>query len=518
MIAEYEPGSPAPASSTSRGAPSSREGDGLDDDAPSHRELVITCDISLAHRLRERVAWLALPGCIEVTEQSCFGVEGRSSLVIAHGVEDMDSALRMLCMDPVLWMTPTISRVLFVSRRARRLETLIARIREYHPKIFDGGSALHIAAFPRAFELELLCHPEFSGSDSRVRLAARSDRADSILYAIRRSVRKTKKFGFAVCHAASHLGTVRSKIPHAQVAARAGDDSVCRARYKLEEAHLRGLVALPSPLELSPHDRTPTTEVATRSAVDLGAAPGGWSSFLAEHGCRVWAVDPAELRVQCGAVFTMDGERRERDTGGDDGGANFDLHGSVVGDAWGVDGDGDSDGEHLSNCAGGDGNGGGGSDSADVDVDRDRVRDFDSDGDVSLRADASASGGRTASERRSARITHVACRGEDAIGVVSSGLGGGSHRSFLDIILCDANMLPNEACALVRSYVPFARAGAQVVLTAKACKHTHLKEHVREVEHSLWAFCSDVSVTHLFTNTQVRENSRLLLSTRHQKI
>lgn len=32
-----------------------------------------------------------------------------------------------------------------------------------------------------------------------------------------------------------------------------------------------------------------------RSALDLGAAPGGWSSFLLEKGLRVTAVDPADL-------------------------------------------------------------------------------------------------------------------------------------------------------------------------------------------------------------------------------
>lgn len=31
------------------------------------------------------------------------------------------------------------------------------------------------------------------------------------------------------------------------------------------------------------------------NALDLGAAPGGWTKALASRGCKVWAVDPAEL-------------------------------------------------------------------------------------------------------------------------------------------------------------------------------------------------------------------------------
>jgi 23S rRNA (cytidine2498-2'-O)-methyltransferase len=36
-------------------------------------------------------------------------------------------------------------------------------------------------------------------------------------------------------------------------------------------------------------------EVKGGNALDLGAAPGGWTKALASRGCKVWAVDPAEL-------------------------------------------------------------------------------------------------------------------------------------------------------------------------------------------------------------------------------
>jgi 23S rRNA (cytidine2498-2'-O)-methyltransferase len=57
------------------------------------------------------------------------------------------------------------------------------------------------------------------------------------------------------------------------------DGQVSRAEFKLEE--LMALRALDLP--------------GTGDAVDLGAAPGGWTRILRSHGLRVHAVDPADL-------------------------------------------------------------------------------------------------------------------------------------------------------------------------------------------------------------------------------
>lgn len=54
---------------------------------------------------------------------------------------------------------------------------------------------------------------------------------------------------------------------------------VSRAEFKLEE--LFGVLPLALP--------------ATGAALDLGAAPGGWTRILRLRGLRVWAVDPGEL-------------------------------------------------------------------------------------------------------------------------------------------------------------------------------------------------------------------------------
>lgn len=54
---------------------------------------------------------------------------------------------------------------------------------------------------------------------------------------------------------------------------------VSRAEFKLEELFRTGAVDLPQ----------------GGKAMDLGAAPGGWSRILLERGFEVWAVDPGEL-------------------------------------------------------------------------------------------------------------------------------------------------------------------------------------------------------------------------------
>lgn len=57
------------------------------------------------------------------------------------------------------------------------------------------------------------------------------------------------------------------------------EDTICRAEFKLEEAFHYFKIAMES----------------GSTALDLGAAPGGWSAFLAKQGIMVDAVDPANL-------------------------------------------------------------------------------------------------------------------------------------------------------------------------------------------------------------------------------
>jgi 23S rRNA (cytidine2498-2'-O)-methyltransferase len=57
------------------------------------------------------------------------------------------------------------------------------------------------------------------------------------------------------------------------------EDQISRAKFKLLEAEQR------FGLDFS----------AYRSALDIGAAPGGWTSFLLERGLRVTAIDPANI-------------------------------------------------------------------------------------------------------------------------------------------------------------------------------------------------------------------------------
>ena len=57
------------------------------------------------------------------------------------------------------------------------------------------------------------------------------------------------------------------------------EERVSRSEFKLEEAIATFGLALP----------------AGGKAVDLGAAPGGWTRILRQHGQEVWAVDPGSL-------------------------------------------------------------------------------------------------------------------------------------------------------------------------------------------------------------------------------
>lgn len=58
-----------------------------------------------------------------------------------------------------------------------------------------------------------------------------------------------------------------------------GEDTICRAEFKIEEACKAFGIEISEGL----------------NALDLGAAPGGWSHYLSKQGMKVDAVDPADL-------------------------------------------------------------------------------------------------------------------------------------------------------------------------------------------------------------------------------
>lgn len=70
-----------------------------------------------------------------------------------------------------------------------------------------------------------------------------------------------------------------SDWPGGRIRFKKDEHMISRAKFKLEEA---GIIF---GLDYSVFDK----------ALDIGAAPGGWSSLLLEHGVHVTAVDPAEL-------------------------------------------------------------------------------------------------------------------------------------------------------------------------------------------------------------------------------
>lgn len=74
-------------------------------------------------------------------------------------------------------------------------------------------------------------------------------------------------------------GNALSDWPGGRVKLAKPKGQVSRSEFKLEELFRTGAAELPQ----------------GGTALDLGAAPGGWSRILLERGFEVWAVDPGEL-------------------------------------------------------------------------------------------------------------------------------------------------------------------------------------------------------------------------------
>lgn len=77
----------------------------------------------------------------------------------------------------------------------------------------------------------------------------------------------------------SLVGENRSAWSGGQHRLKASEQQISRSEFKLEEALNVFDIVLPK----------------SGNALDLGAAPGGWTRLMAEHGLNVTAVDPAEL-------------------------------------------------------------------------------------------------------------------------------------------------------------------------------------------------------------------------------
>lgn len=119
-----------------------------------------------------------------------------------------------------------------------------------------------------------------------------------------RAVRVGPEFTLSICFApkAAIVGFNRtedslSSWPGGEVRLSRPPEQVSRSEFKLEELFKC------HPLSLKPHG----------SALDLGAAPGGWTRILASRGLRVTAVDPGDLDPR---VLAMDGVVHERTTAG----------------------------------------------------------------------------------------------------------------------------------------------------------------------------------------------------------
>jgi len=84
-----------------------------------------------------------------------------------------------------------------------------------------------------------------------------------------------------------------SSWPGGEIRLRKDADQICRAESKLIEACQVFGVDL----------------VSGQRALDLGAAPGGWSRVLALHGLSVVAVDPAELAEACSRINLIHHQR-----------------------------------------------------------------------------------------------------------------------------------------------------------------------------------------------------------------
>jgi len=66
--------------------------------------------------------------------------------------------------------------------------------------------------------------------------------------------------------------------------------AICKAYYKIRECHLRNL------FELNPE---------TTTAVDVGAAPGGWTQYLGPYCKKLFAIDPAIMKYEAENVVHL---------------------------------------------------------------------------------------------------------------------------------------------------------------------------------------------------------------------
>jgi 23S rRNA (cytidine2498-2'-O)-methyltransferase len=92
-------------------------------------------------------------------------------------------------------------------------------------------------------------------------------------------------------------------------------EQVSRAEWKLEELLKldEGRAVLEPVLEEAATSRGQADRGHARRALDLGAAPGGWTRVLRNHGFEVWAIDPGELHP---AVAEDQGVHHVRTTAG----------------------------------------------------------------------------------------------------------------------------------------------------------------------------------------------------------
>ncbi|KAK3260731.1 hypothetical protein CYMTET_30330 [Cymbomonas tetramitiformis] len=294
-----------------------------------------------------------------------------SLIVLNNAPESIIADIAMV--DPVMWIKPIINRVYFVERRARRLETMVERVLHYHPELKEGS--VRILGYPKVVEQQLAEELGKRGVELSV------SHHMYVLFAVRHGA-KRKKFCYAVRRADACVGafspveTFLRRRKEEKLSGIAGrEESICRARYKMEEVLMRGLIKPITPQQL---------------VLDIGAAPGGWTAALSELGARVISVDPAPLKIM-----------------------------------------------------------------------------------------------------PTANVLHFMCQAQNALEPIQAQLQAAGQK--FDMIVCDANINPQEAWGLVGMYLPFARSGCKVVLTCKCSRHHGLKAEVARTIEIMQQQCKSLA-------------------------
>ena len=265
-------------------------------DMPGRRvaNVLLQCHATLVARLADHLARALGVGVLGVARPTAAKKHAECGLLLdAPDVRGLVAALRA---DRAL--TRTVQRVYLLQRRCATRDEAASALAELLADAAPGGPAVRVSGFPRSLEL-----PIAERLQAAAQVEVRPTAYDAVAcvaycegyYAVGVATRGAFGGSFWNEVSAAAREEYRARRAAGEVdggtlvqgetaAAGEWDGGVvtCKAFHKIREVASRCTLALG----------------AQSVAIDVGAAPGGWTAFLAASGCgRVVAIDPAQMRL-----------------------------------------------------------------------------------------------------------------------------------------------------------------------------------------------------------------------------